>query len=84
MKIVFRGVDKFNRPVFKAVEKNLYFGSTVHLVNFDTTEEEALEVFKGREHLLEYFGTSFGCEPTGGRLDGIKIVKKSALTNSKE
>ena len=30
--IKFRGVDDFNRPVFKVVDKAIYFGSTNILV----------------------------------------------------
>jgi hypothetical protein len=75
--IKFKGVDDWDRPVYKVVDKNVYFGSTMRLVSNDDTIETLNEEFTNNIHLLEYFGTSFNCEPEGGQLEDItlKIIK---------
>lgn len=64
----FRGIDDFNRPVFKVLEKNYYIGSTDKLFSSDVKEKEVKEYFKDRLGELIYFGESFNCEPEGTHL----------------
>lgn len=65
--LVFKGVDDWNRPVFKRVDKNQYFGDTDNLFSWGASKEEVMGFYKDKDlhnHLC-YFGTSFGCEPSG-------------------
>ena len=69
--IKFKGVDDFHRPVYKVVDKNIYFGSTSILWGDPAwlpsrTKEEANDFFRARPEHLELFGSSFNCEPMGG------------------
>ena len=69
--IKFRGVDDFHRPVYKVVDKSIYFGSTDVLCGDfawlpSKTIEEANEFFRENPERLEFFGSSFNCEPQGG------------------
>ena len=69
--IKFIGVDDFNRPVFKVVDKAIYFGCTNILVpdkdRFPKgTKEEINEYFRQNQHEIELFGDHFNCEPNGG------------------
>ncbi len=65
----FVGIDDWNRPVFKDVDKKLYFGMTDHLFDYDTSEQAVYDYFSdddiGRH--IEFFGSEFDCEPHGGR-----------------
>jgi hypothetical protein len=78
VRIKFRGIDVWSRPVFKT-DKGLYVGSVNTLfpnkkIAPNNTTEEIVDYF--REHLseLEYFGTSFNCEPHGGISSKVKFV----------
>lgn len=71
--IKFRGIDNFNRPVFKVIDKNEYYGSVVVLRDYDADPKEVSEYFKERMHELEYFGTHFNCEPHGGMPNNITL-----------
>ena len=74
IKIKFKGIDGWNRPVFKSIEKPFtYYGSVDTLFDLDATEEEVLS--KISEDCLCYFGNSFGCEPMGTASGNIEIVK---------
>ena len=69
--IKFRGVDDFNRPVFKVVDSAIYFGGTTTLFpdlkKFPNgTKEEINEYFRNNQHEIEFFGNKFNCEPHGG------------------
>ena len=69
--IKFRGVDDFNRPVFKVVDSAIYFGSTTTLFpdlkKFPNgTKEEINEYFRNNQQEIELFGDTFNCEPHGG------------------
>ena len=69
VKIKFRGIDDWNRPVFKvAGEKysSLHFGSTNKLFNHDDSPGIINDYFKDHIEELEYFGDHFNCEPHGG------------------
>jgi hypothetical protein len=73
--IKYRGIDDFNRPVFKVLEKKYYIGSTSKLFSHDVKESEVINYFKDNINQLEFFGHSFNCEPEGGKLkDNIKLV----------
>ncbi len=65
--IKFRGIDSWNRPVYKVVDKNIYFGSVNMLFNYDAGVTEVNEYFRNNLEDLEFFGDHFGCEPHGGR-----------------
>jgi hypothetical protein len=73
IKIKFRGIDDWNRPVFKDIDSNIYFGSVNTLFNYDDTAEKVLTYFKDHIDELEYFGTHFGCEPMGGISKNITL-----------
>jgi len=67
--IKFRGIDDFNRPVYKDIKSNTYFGSTEKLFSNDTPTKEINDYFSGNlENMdkLELFGYKFNCEPIGG------------------
>jgi hypothetical protein len=67
VKLEFQGVDRWNRPIWKVPGHKIYFGSTGCLYNDDATEEDISVSLSD----IEYFGTSFGCEPEGGMNLGI-------------
>jgi len=71
-KVMFEGVDSWNRPVFKSINNKNRFGSVDKLFSHDYTEANVLkEVTKAD---LCFFGTSFGCEPMGSPAGNIAIV----------
>lgn len=75
-RVQFVGVDKFNRPIFKSLDKQRRFYGSVHkLFYYEATESEVLELVT--EDDLEYFGSRFGCEPYGTWVDNLTIVRKS-------
>jgi len=71
--IVFEGIDRFNRPIFKAKEHRDRYGSTEKLFDYGASEDEVLDVID--ENDLCFFGSSFGCEPMGTPAYEIKIVR---------
>lgn len=71
--IKFKGIDDWNRPVFKDIIRALYFGSVKTLFNDNATENEVLKYLKDNMKELEYFGDSFGCEPHGGLNPNIEL-----------
>lgn len=71
--IKFRGIDYFNRPVFKDVDSNTYYGSTGRLFGWDDKAEKVIEYFKSNVDELEYFGTHYGCEPNGGLSKNVTL-----------
>jgi len=74
IKIIFEGIDSWNRPVFKAVESNERFGSVDLLFGYADTEETVLT--KITEKDLLYFGNTFDCEPMGYEAGNIEIIEK--------
>lgn len=75
-RVKFRGIDRFNRPVFKSIDKkSTYYGSVNTLFSYGATEKEVLA--KITEADLTYFGKSFGCEPWGTPTPTLAIVKES-------
>jgi hypothetical protein len=63
VRLIFVGIDSWNRPVWKAPDIKAYYGSLTELFNYDDTEETVLK--KVDTYGLCYFGDSFGCEPMG-------------------
>ena len=83
VEIYFRGIDNWNRPVFKDVNSVSHYGSTSRLfpnkVLFpNSSESDIISFFRDNIRELEYFGNHFDCEPNGGLPDEIelKIVDK--------
>ena len=62
-KIKFVGIDSWNRPIFKNIKCESFYGSTDILFNYGDTEEKVLE--KVSEKDITWFGNKFGCEPMG-------------------
>lgn len=63
IRLIFVGIDDWNRPVWKAPDQKAYFGSVTELFNWGDTEETILK--KVNTYDLCYFGDHFGCEPSG-------------------
>lgn len=63
--IKFRGIDDFNRPVYKDIKSNTYFGSTEKLFYLSTPTKEINDYFSENMDKLEFFGLKFNCEPIG-------------------
>lgn len=75
IKIKFKGIDGWNRPVFKTLEAPYrYFGSVTTLFDYGVTEDDVLK--KIDEDDLVYFGNSFDCEPMGTDSGNIEIVSQ--------
>ena len=74
IKIQFRGIDSWNRPVFCSIEKpHRYYGSVNSLFDDGATEEKVLSEID--EDYLVYFGDHFGCEPMGTNSGNVEIVR---------
>ena len=72
--IKFAGIDNWNHPIFKSIEKpHRFYGSVNTLFNHEDTEAKVLKEIT--EDSLCYFGDHFGCEPMGTSAGNIKIVK---------
>lgn len=73
--IIYVGIDRFNRPVFKSLDKQRHFYGDVHnLFSYEATEAEVLE--KVTVNDLCYFGSRFDCEPYGTPVDNLEIKRK--------
>lgn len=71
----FEGIDWWNRPVFK--DKFGYrFGSVDCLYTANDSVDKIIDDLS--DGGIVYFGSSFGCEPDGTRIDKnkIKLVKE--------
>jgi hypothetical protein len=62
--LIFVGIDSWNRPVWKAPDKEAYFGSVNILFSMGETEKQIRKQIKGVYDLC-YFGNHFDCEPMG-------------------
>jgi len=62
----FRGIDDWNRGVYKDVDGPLHFGSVNHLFGWGETKEEVDKYFRENMKELEYYGNKFPCESHGG------------------
>jgi len=71
--VKFVGIDRFNRPVFKSIDKPKHFyGDAGHLFSYGATEAEVLVRVTAND--LCYFGSSFDCEPYGTLADNLQII----------
>ncbi len=70
--VEFYGIDSWNRPIFKDVDRKEFYGSTDKL--YSDTEMEKAKKEVTVEDLL-YFGTHFGCEPMGTPAPNLVIKK---------
>lgn len=77
IKVRFLGIDHFNRPVFKDVATQEFYGSVDKLLSRTTTEKETLQRIEAID--LLYFGTSFGCEPFGCEPKATIIILKEVI-----
>ncbi|MCK9429978.1 MAG: hypothetical protein M0R17_08230 [Candidatus Omnitrophica bacterium] len=73
IKIKFKGIDSWNRPVFKNIESNSHYGSVTTLFDYEDDPDKIIAYFKENIHELEYFGGRFDCEPHGGLDSRIKL-----------
>jgi len=73
IKIKFKGIDSWNRPVFKNIESNSHYGSITTLFDYVDSSDKIIAYFKENIHELEYFGDKFDCEPYGGLDSRIKL-----------
>lgn len=71
--IKFKGVDDWNRPVFKDVDSRCFYGNTTKLFGWADPTSKIIDYFKNHIDELEYFGNSFGCEPNGGISKNITL-----------
>lgn len=72
-RVKFHGIDRFNRPVFKSLDKPRHFYGDVHnLFSYEATELEVLA--KVTVDDLCYFGSRFDCEPYGTPVNNLEIV----------
>lgn len=70
----YRGIDDWNRPIFKVMEKNYYVGCIEKLYPHDVNPKEVIEYFKNNTGFLRYFGIKFNCEPEGGSLKSDLVI----------
>lgn len=64
IKIKFEGIDDWHRPIFKDINSKDRYGDVT--CSKTGKPEDVINFYEYRTQLLEYFGTSFGCEPHGG------------------
>lgn len=69
----FRGIDDWNRPVFKDMDSSLHFGDVNKLWGWEDDKKDIQEYYKNHPFSLEYFGDKFNCEPHGGKQDFFKF-----------
>ena len=81
LNLTFRGIDYYNRAVFKIEFKSIYVGSTDTLVpNKELkTKKDIISYFQKHTEELVIFGSSFNCEPLGAKIN--KIYKLKILDN---
>lgn len=76
-KIQFYGIDGFNRPVFRSLDKpRTFYGDVHNLFSYDAIEAEVLA--KVTTDDLCYFGSRFDCEPYGTPVSNLQIITKSS------
>jgi hypothetical protein len=72
-RVVFHGIDSWNRPIFRALDKpHRFFGSIDKLVPLDASIESVLRTVTAAD--LTYFGPRFGCEAVGAPAN-VEIVR---------
>ena len=73
-RVKFRGIDHWNRAVFRSIDypRNFY-GDIAHLWDEDAQEADVLAQITEAD--LCFFGNSFGCEPMGTPARNLEIVR---------
>lgn len=72
--LIFKGIDSWNRPVFKDTVSGLFYGSLDKLFTYVAPIEYVLADVTEKDLCL--FGREFDCEPEGFPLpEGLKIQK---------
>lgn len=80
IELKFRGIDDFSRPVYKAVNlNNCYFGSVDILISGEQVKtlkdvNNLNKFFRENPDKIELFGTSFNCEPHGGKASSWEYI----------
>ena len=75
-KIKFVGIDEWNRPIFKVLDKNYYISDLNNLFPLDVSEID-IKVFyssKKLSEILTYHGQIADCEPMGDKLKDLNFV----------
>ena len=72
--LTFKGIDDFNRPIFKDINSKAHYGDTCKLYSWDTPPEEVIKHFSNNDSELCYFGEHFNCEPYGTREENTKFI----------
>jgi len=73
----FKGIDDFNRPVFKKEGVHEFYGDLYNLFSYSESAEDVLSFYKINPKELSnlcYFGRSFNCEPEGGYLQDATYI----------
>ena len=65
LKIRYIRIDSWNRPVFRAIDKQMYFGSVNFLFRNEDEPQKIEEFFEKNIDNLVYFGSHYNCEPLG-------------------
>lgn len=75
-KIKFVGVDDWNRPVFKVLEKGYYISDLENLFALDVSDADIKVFYSGKKlsDVLTYHGNSFDSEPEGSKLKELNFV----------
>jgi hypothetical protein len=71
--VKFAGVDSWDRPIFKDVNSNNYYGSVTTLWDAYDSKDEIVNYFRDHIEELEWFGIKFDCEPNGGLNSNIEL-----------
>ncbi len=78
-KVVYVNIDDWNRPVFKALDGNQYYGATDILFPYEESEASVLKKVTTAD--LTFFGGKFNCEPLGATSNWkLQIVKRGEMT----
>lgn len=74
IQIEFYGIDSWNRPIFKAINQNKFFGDTFNLFGYEE-EDKAIQFYSKENNVkwLTYFGNHFDCEPLGTHLESVDL-----------
>lgn len=73
MEVKFYKIDSWNRPVFKAVERKMFFGCTGKLFPYNAELDHVKQMIDSDD--LVYFGSRFDCEPLGTLpIEELKIL----------
>lgn len=79
IQIKFEGIDDWSRPVYKSKLTKSRYGSVNILfpdkeIAPNNSVEEINDYFKRNMYQLDYFGSSFNCEPMGSNIpEGFEL-----------